>query len=354
MVPIRYYEGPERPRVLIVADFPNHAEQKGDKVLSNSAGKELRRALDQVGLWGFTCGYTYALLSHPEGSNPDNFCLPKAGVGKDYPFAHFRMGKYFPLEVCAPGWSNLQAIVEHRKPELIIALGNVACWMLLGSSAINKLRGSIFTDTKIGVPVLATYSFGQVLKEWALRPIAIADFNKAQRFIKGEYHQPTRRILVEPTMEELHEWFEKEIFSQADRITELSCDIETAKGQITCIGFAPSATEACCVPFFDPDKLDQGKSYWRTAEEEYVVYRLVKRVLESSIPKLGQNFMYDLQYLRKYGIATRNFTHDTMVRHHSLYPEMRKDLGFLATIYTDEAPWKMLRNRHRDALKAED
>lgn len=77
-------------------------------------------------------------------------------------------------------------------------------------------------------------------------------------------------------------------------------------------------------------------------------------MLETEIPKLAQNGLYDVQYCIRNGWPVRNFTHDTMLRHHSLYPEMEKGLGFMGTIYTDEQPWKMLRNRHRDQLKLED
>lgn len=79
-----------------------------------------------------------------------------------------------------------------------------------------------------------------------------------------------------------------------------------------------------------------------------------KAVCESDIPKLGQNFLYDLQYLHRAGIRPRAFRHDTMIKHHSLHPELDKGLGFLATLYTDEAPWKVLRDRNKDNFKIDD
>jgi hypothetical protein len=36
-----------------------------------------------------------------------------------------------------------------------------------------------------------------------------------------------------------------------------------------------------------------------------------------------------------------------------LQPEMEKSLGFLASIYTQEAPWKFMRSKH-ETIKKED
>jgi hypothetical protein len=42
-----------------------------------------------------------------------------------------------------------------------------------------------------------------------------------------------------------------------------------------------------------------------------------------------------------------------MLLHHSLQPEMKKALGFLATIYTEEPSWKFMR-KEVDTTKTED
>ena len=76
--------------------------------------------------------------------------------------------------------------------------------------------------------------------------------------------------------------------------------------------------------------------------------------MESNIPKLFQNGMYDLQYIFRWGIKTRNAAHDTMLLHHSLYPEMRKGLGFLGSIYSNEAAWKMMGRPKADTVKRDE
>ena len=90
--------------------------------------------------------------------------------------------------------------------------------------------------------------------------------------------------------------------------------------------------------------MDRVKSYWPNAADEVRAWKFIRHVMNSPIPKLGQNFLYDMQYLWKVArIPTRNFRHDTMLLHHALYPGMQKSLAFQGSIYTFEPAWKGLR-----------
>ena len=104
-----------------------------------------------------------------------------------------------------------------------------------------------------------------------------------------------------------------------------------------------SIAKALVVPFVDFRK--PNRSYWVTAGEEYEALMLVKTIMESDVPKLGQNFSaYDAFWLwDRYGIKTINLLHDTRLLHHAIYPELPKDLGFMGACYTDQGPWKTMR-----------
>jgi hypothetical protein len=56
---------------------------------------------------------------------------------------------------------------------------------------------------------------------------------------------------------------------------------------------------------------------------------------------------------RRYGITVPFAQDDTMLAHHALQPEMEKGLGFLGSIYSDEASWKFMR-KEKDTIKRED
>jgi hypothetical protein len=60
-------------------------------------------------------------------------------------------------------------------------------------------------------------------------------------------------------------------------------------------------------------------------------------------PCVFQNGLYDMSQLwRHNGIPTVHDTEDTMLMHHAYMPELPKGLGFLATLYSEEASWKQM------------
>ena len=50
-------------------------------------------------------------------------------------------------------------------------------------------------------------------------------------------------------------------------------------------------------------------------------------------------------------IKTLGFRDDTMIMHHCLYEELPKSLGFMGSIYTNEASWKLMRRFEEKDLK---
>ena len=108
------------------------------------------------------------------------------------------------------------------------------------------------------------------------------------------------------------------------------------------IGFARSRSEALVVPFVR----DDGTSYWPTESDELTARHFCNSLLSSRIRKVTQNGLYDIQYMLDEGFELRGFDEDTMLLHHSLYPEMLKGLGFLGSIYSSEPAWKLMRGKN--------
>ena len=195
-----------------------------------------------------------------------------------------------------------------------------------------------------GLKVLPTWHPAAIMRAWHNRPILITDLMKAAREANFyEIRRPDRELWLEPTIADLLE-FERQFLPPA---TYLAADVETWKGQITCIGFAPSPRVAICIPFRDLRKED---GHYYSADDEVAAWKIARRWLEEPAwHKIFQNGLYDIQYLARYGIRVRGFRADSMLAHYSLYPELEKSLGFLGSVYTDEAPWKLMRERGRDA-----
>lgn len=342
-------------RIAIVGEAWGREEREaGGQPFVGSAGKILNSMLRQVGIDRHECLVTNVFNLQPEPTNDiTNLCGPKVDAIAGYPA--IQAGKYIRAQYESE-LVRLFAEIKAFEPTLIIALGASAAWALLGTSGIKKVRGapSLLSGRALlsvgrAIKVLPTYHPAAVMREWTLRPICIADLEKAKAEAAfPELRRPKREIWIEPNLSDLHRFGRDFIIQSPD----LSVDIETVRDQITCIGFAPSTDRAIVVPFINP--LSPDGNYWRTLEEELVAWtfvrkwcRLTKRV------HVGQNYMYDMHFLwRRYGIAPRQ-TDDTMLMHHSKQPEMEKGLGFMATIYTEELAWKFMRAKH-DTVKQED
>lgn len=175
---------------------------------------------------------------------------------------------------------------------------------------------------------------------------------KAQReSLFPEIRVRPREIWLDPTMADLYEFKRLHL----DPAPGFAFDIETAKGEfILCISIAPTPEVSIVIPFVDRTQL--GYSYWKNEQEERRAWYFLREILESPRWwKVGQNGLYDIQYLWRFmKIRVRNYTKDAMIHHHSVMPEMEKSLRFLSSVYSDEIAWKDLRSTSEGVEKREE
>jgi hypothetical protein len=222
----------------------------------------------------------------------------------------------------------------------VIAAGDLALWALTSDTKIDQARGRV-TYGNSAIPkqkVLPVYSARTIFAAWEKRVILAADLQKAARESRFPgIRRPKRLISIPESIQDCRDYYEAHLRSAE----KLSVDIETKGSMITCIGFSPSISRALVVPFFS-EAAEDG-NYWRSPRTEYRAWCFVRKVLRNVPHTFGQNFQYDMQYLLLHmGIPCPNFRGDTMLLQHSLQPELPKGLGFLASIYTDEPPWKFM------------
>jgi len=349
--PFAATSGPRTAKIALVGEAWGEQEALLEQPFVGSSGQELTRMLAEAGISRRECFLTNTLALRPPENKIEALCTTKSSLGPDaltYPAPPLSQGKYL-LPEYLPELQRLSAELTEVSPNLVIALGATACWAMLQVGGISSRRGVVAQGLLVpGLKVLPTYHPSAVLRNWALRVVVVADLLKAQRESKfPEVVRPRREILINPTLEELSLW-EPRLCSAPI----LGVDIETASRQITCICFAPSPSTALVVPFWDRRSHDW--SYWPSAEAEGQAWGMVRRVLESPAPKVFQNGLYDLQYIARMGIRPKACQEDTMLFHHSLYPELQKGLGFLGSIYTNEASWKLMRRRGGEELKKDE
>ena len=374
--PFSSWAGPRNPKTLILGEAFGEYEDQMKSPFVWESGKELWRMLGEAWpsiapdehhrvsqllhhdlawvrhredwLHEASLAFTNTLNLRPPANKIPDLCIPRADLPPSYTYPPLTNPARYLHPQYLPELDRLQSEITQSNPNLIIAMGNTACWATLSSIKISSIRGAIAPSTLGPWKVLPTYHPASVLYQWSWRAIVIADLMKALHESQfPEIRRPHRLILINPTYEELYEWTQKTL---ADAPSLLSLDTETEQGQIKCISFAVEPHTAVSIPFKGPS----GDSYWKTTEQETQVWLLVKALVESPIPKLFQNGIYDLQYLNKMGFRTRNVLEDTMLLHHSLYPEVQKGLGFLGSVYTNELAWKLMRRHKPDTEKRDE
>jgi|SRR5215831_4876063 len=329
--------------MVAIGEAPGEQEERVGIPFIGPSGQRFDEMLESAGLHRRDAYLTNLLQTRPPGNKLDEFLVSRRDLPAGYNLPAVRQGRYLHPELL-PELERLYLELETVKPNLILCCGGPATWALLGSSAITKLRGAVHSS-RFG-KVLPTLHPATTLYDYSNRPIIVADLMKARHERDfSEIRRPRRLILVDPTLAEIRAFVNTAVLAPW-----LSVDIETRGGQISSIGFSCDISRAITIPFWDPRKED--RNYWPSLSEEVQVRKEINLLLSSSVPKLFQNGLYDLQYLLREKYTPRNCTDDTMIMHHSMYPELPKGLGFMGSVYTSESAWKLM--RHEDTNKRDE
>jgi len=364
--PFAYAAGKRDAKIMLIGEAWGQHEDTWETPFVWYAGIELAQMLSEAGITSeFThpriAGQAYetymrnwwknsdllltnVFAARPPDNNLDHWSCRKAEAGAGAQLPPLKQGKYLH-ELVLPHLHRLYAELEAVRPNIVIAMGNTACLAVLNITGISSIRGSVTWSDRFKLKVLPTYHPSAVLQNWSVRPITVADLMKAKTESEfPEIRRQHRYITINPTIEDIREWRRR----PAERY---GVDIETEMSQISMISFARSSSDSIVIPFINTD----WSNYWPTFEDELRAWYEVKALLECDVSKIFQNGLFDLSYLYRMGFAPRNCDEDTMLLHHSLYPEMRKGLGFLGSIYANESAWKELgKRRGRKSLKREE
>lgn len=380
--PFGAWSGSRSPRVLFVGEAWGQSEELHRAPFVGHSGKELIRMFGDAGVgageafgrvkaalfrgdeyflalreeWARAEGvaFTNVFNTRPQDNKLEALC---DGAGKGLVFDN----RVLPPLVRSPKHCYVSPVHLHHlarlanevraaKPNLVVALGAASLWGVTAALRLSAAPGShseVRGTVLPGPPkCLATMHPTYVLRQWSARTVTVADLIKAWReSATAEFRRPSRRVLINPELSDIWAWGDEHL----SHAKHLSVDIETRGGQITSIGFAVSPTEAIVIPFVSVSKDPPVfRSYWQTAEDERWARYYAREFLKCPAPKVFQNGLYDIQWLLRDGYVVRGCAEDTMLLHHAIHPEMRKGLGFLGSIYSDEPSWKLMRDRSKD------
>ena len=309
-------------RILIVADTP----------LTKGAEWELTKMLNEAGI--FSDFFITSAVKYQ--TNTDALIAIRR---KDQTANHVHFQKHWVDQSVPTIAAHLADEIRAHSPQIVVVLGDLGLLCLCGEIGVATWRGSTMESTYLpGCKVLVTMSPSVLFKQWHLRPILCQDLRRTAResLIEG-YHPPVRQLVVMPVLQQVQAVFET-LFTQLEAgPTSLAVDIETSAFHIACIGIAWSATEAICVPF-----VSKNQNYWNEADEVIVAQLLQKLLTHPNARIIGQNFIFDAQYIHRSWHYIPNFARDTMTAQHVCFPGMSKSLDFIASMYAEHYRyWKL-------------
>lgn len=344
--------------ILIVGEAYGSTEHREGQPFVGTSGQELDAMLQEAGLDPANCYFTNVVNKQPPSNNMTKFFVnTKSARAMGVPCIR---GLYPDIPVLE-GLAALEKLIAQLKPKVIVAFGNYALWALSendyrignGSKAngtagykvptgMVQYRGSHLRSRFGNIPLVPTYHPAAVLRNYEWRFQVVHDLRaRVRRAVQGlPWDEPERNYIIRPSVEDVLRVMNKLILRAelSHQPLLVTCDIETLRPHIECVGFAWSRQDAICVPIMCHDKW---AGYW-SPEEESIVVEAMRKVLEHpNIFIAGQNFFYDYQYLCYYWAIQPNYKHDTMLAHHVCYPGSKLSLDYLSSLYCEyHCYWK--------------
>jgi len=315
-----YPTGPENAKIMLVGEYPGEGDLLKARPFSSASGFELKKMLSEANLFFESCYVTYAY--------PEN----KTSVTCNHVLFH---DKYITKQF-AEYIEQLKAQILLVKPNVVCALGNLALFALTGQWGVNSWRSSIMESTLIpGLKVIPTISPNIIYAQWKWRPLIVHDLKRVRSHMNTpEINRPHYNFVIRPDFDTALNILDQ-LATQASENSgqfKLSCDIETRAGHIACIAFAWSGLDSICIPLMC---LHNPEGYW-TLDQEATLVHLIQIIFKHAI-LIGQNFNYDAQYIyRHWHFIAAYPVEDTMLKQHSCFSNMEKNLAFLSSMYCDD------------------
>ncbi len=260
--------------------------------------------------------------------------------------AHGR--KYSPEQRCEHigiKWDDQVELLGNEisalNPNVIIALGGTALQALTHKpfNHIRRWRGSVLIG--MGHKVVPTFHPAGLFyqgeseenKYW-IKNIIEFDIARAKKQAEfPEFRHPQRLLQICNSGHELTRFIDDHKSEQY-----LSIDIEALHCIPVCIGLAFNSWRAMSVPLWGRTAICKLSDI--PDQELVYMWMILDELLRSKIKKVGQNFKYDQDKIRRLGFKVNNFHSDTMLMASCVNPEFPKSLEFNTSIYTEEPYYK--------------
>lgn len=209
----------------------------------------------------------------------------------------------------------------------VFCLGNLAMRAMLDFDGITKHRGSVYDATlpngKAG-KVVCTFNPAYVLpnREPKFELFFGADVRRVVACREGTFREHKVETIINPTKREVLAYIR-----DLKRAREpIALDDEAINKELACIGLANKPHEAICINF-----RDLHKNRFSVRDELEILYAI--QGLCDSHRMIGQNGQFDSYFSWLHAMLVINFYADTLLAHHTLFPTLPHNLGFLTAQY---------------------
>ncbi|HEX6824750.1 MAG TPA: DNA polymerase [Nitrospiraceae bacterium] len=307
--------------ILVVGEAADLDAIHAGAPFGGSTWWELRHQLDDSGIGMMRCRITLACPYFPPGGYVSSWIKDEV----EAPFYVHKFQEKFVSAQIAEGIRDLEGEIQRLKPNVIIALGEFALWVLTGKKGIGNHRGSILPCTLVpGFKVVPTYRPSYVFKAYDERIDVIADLGRALNESRyPEIRKPGWVFHLAPSLTEALDFIK-------GMPREVICDIETGKKQIKCVGLGISKKEAMCIPI---TRNGSPEGYWSAADEALIVHTMMTELKKRDV--INQNFLYDAFYFSWLWGHEIIPVFDTMIAQGVIFPGKPKSLDYLASIHCD-------------------
>lgn len=358
--------GPKDSEIVLVGEAWGESEHQAKLPFVGSSGNELTRILAEAGISRERVLLTNVAAVRPTGN--DMWRLFYGGRNASIkeqcnndnpsgsPFGLLPLTDPDEVRGLYPGrfvrneLARLHAQINASPRRLVICTGNYSLWATTDHagwsraaeaegrrvpSGIMNWRGSMCHGLpEIGrARVLPIIHPAAIMRQWALRAITVHDLKaRVPLALRGDWRPlPSPVFWSMPTFDQAHlklrNWLSR--LDSGERLP-LVCDVETARRSLICIGFADSANFAMVIPFINGPSFE---SFW-PIDQEIILVDLLRRLLtHKNVELIGQNFIYDTQYIQAMLAVSPKISFDTMLAHHLLWPGTPKSLDYLSSLY---------------------
>lgn len=216
-----------------------------------------------------------------------------------------------------------------RKP--MLAMGKWAGHAVNTGSTVTVDTGRGFVRTAKWGQWLLTWhpTYAAFYNPWKAGEF-INDVQRFRRLIHNTLEKPPKTI-IRPTVQDLTQLIAKSGGT-------IAVDIETRAphGQPSHLGKDPTRADLRTIAFGTPNL---GIAYWWGSDSEVQKY-IIQQLQNPKLQKVFHNgWFFDLRVLQRYHIHTINVI-DTRDMRRAVSATSRLSLRFLASVYSDFAPWK--------------